>query len=192
MPETARLVPSGARITVARSECPKPHAWSLATGCRAPSRRDRLLDLLEHAQQLAHAAHEQPLLVDLHPRPRRGREDHVVARLDGHRDVRALPPVQPGPDGEHDPVLRRRLMGTGGDEQAGLADPVRLELLDDDAIEEGAKVLAHDLRTEPMKTARASSAPGRLRPARGGCRSGRGSRTGWRAGRRARPVPERP
>ena len=40
-------------------------------------------------------------------------------------------------------MLRRRLVRPGGDEQPGLADPVRLEFLDDDAIEEWAKVVAH-------------------------------------------------
>ena len=40
-------------------------------------------------------------------------------------------------------MLRRRLVRPGRDEQAGLADPVGLELLDDDAIEEWAKVVAH-------------------------------------------------
>ena len=54
-----------------------------------------------------------------------------------------LPPVQAGADGEHDPVLRRRLVGPGGTSRPDCADPVGLELLDDDAIEERAKDVAH-------------------------------------------------
>jgi len=53
----------------------------------------------------------------------------VIARLDRHLDADVLPPVQPGADGEHDAVLGRRLVRAGRDEQAGLADPVGLELL---------------------------------------------------------------
>jgi hypothetical protein len=54
-----------------------------------------------------------------------------------------IPPVEPGADREHYAVLGRRLLGAGGHEQAGAADPVGVELLDHDAIEERAKLLAH-------------------------------------------------
>jgi hypothetical protein len=37
-------------------------------------------------------------------------------------------------------------MGPGGDEETGLANAVRFEFLDDDAVEERAKVVAHGLR----------------------------------------------
>ena len=40
-------------------------------------------------------------------------------------------------------MLGWRLVGPGGDQQARLADPVRLEFLDHDAVEEGSQVLAH-------------------------------------------------
>src|SRR4051794_23083152 len=95
---------------------------------RAPSRR---LDLglgLEHAEQLAHPADEQALLVDVHPGAGRRREDHVVARLDRHLDADVLPPVETRPDGQHDPVLGRRLVRAGRDEQPRLAHAVGLEL----------------------------------------------------------------
>src|SRR4051795_690635 len=87
---------------------------------------------LEDAEQLADTADEQALLVDLDPRTRARREDDVVAAPDRHADARVLPPVQPRPDGEDDPVLRRRLMRARRHKQARLADAVGLELLDDD------------------------------------------------------------
>ena len=79
------------------------------------------------------------------PRPsaRGGREHDVVARGDGHRDARRLPPVDPGPDRQHDAVLRRRLVRAGRHDEPGLADPVGLELLDHHAVEEGPQLLAH-------------------------------------------------
>lgn len=40
-------------------------------------------------------------------------------------------------------MLGRRLVGAGRHEQPGLADPVRLELLDDDSIEQWAQDVAH-------------------------------------------------
>src|SRR4051812_41704734 len=98
---------------------------------------------VEDAEQLADAADEQPLLVDLDPRTRAGREHDVIAALDRHPDPRALPPVQAGADRQDDPVLRRPLVRAGGNEQARLADPVGLELLDDDAVEEWAEEVAH-------------------------------------------------
>ena len=77
----------------------------------------------------------------------------MVAGLDRHPDAGLLPPIQPGPDRQHDPVLRRRLVRSGGNEQPGLADPVGLEFLDDDAIEKRAKVVAHFcVRTLRMRT----------------------------------------
>ena len=98
----------------------------------------------ENAEQLADAADEQALLVDLHPGAGGGREDDVVARSDGHSHADVAPPVEPLADGEDDAVLRRRLMRAGWDDQARLAHAVGLELLDDDAIEEGTQVLPHE------------------------------------------------
>src|SRR5207247_10814783 len=59
---------------------------------------------------------------------------------------RRLPPVDPRPDSQHDAVLWRRLMRPRRDEQAGLANPVGLELLDDHAVEERAQDASrHDM-----------------------------------------------
>src|SRR4051812_17609662 len=38
----------------------------------------RAIALLDHAQDLPHAAHQQPLVLDLDPDPGRAREDDVV------------------------------------------------------------------------------------------------------------------
>ena len=69
----------------------------------------------------------------------------MVAGLDRHPHADVVPPVEPGADREHDPVLGRRLVGAGRHEQAGAADPVGVELLDHDAVEQGAKLVAHGL-----------------------------------------------
>ena len=65
---------------------------------------------------------------------------------DRHLDAGLRPPVEARADREHDPVLGRRLVGARRDEQARLADPVGLELLDHDAVEEGSQLLAHAQR----------------------------------------------
>ena len=52
-------------------------------------------------------------------------------------------------------MLRRWLVSPGRDEQSGLPDPVGFEFLDDDAIEERAKVVAHFC----VSTLRMASAP---------------------------------
>src|SRR4051812_2065751 len=128
------------------------YTWSVMTGGDTRARRrvrpraSRGLDLalgLQHAEQLAHPADEQALLVDVHPCARGRREHHVVARLDRHRHADVLPPVEPGADRQDDPVLGRRLVRAGGHEQPGLAHAVGLEFLDDDAIEQWAKDVAH-------------------------------------------------
>ena len=80
-----------------------------------------LLELLEHAQQLAHAADQQALLLDLDPDARGGREDDVVAGHDRHLHAHAAPPVEPGPDRQHDAVLGRRLVLAGRQQQARAA-----------------------------------------------------------------------
>ena len=67
----------------------------------------------------------------------------MVAGRDRHLDAGLRPPVESRADREHDPVLGRRLVGAGRDEQPGLADAVGLELLDYDAVEEGSQLLAH-------------------------------------------------
>src|SRR4051794_8582020 len=149
------------------------YTWSvMAASYQARSARRVVGELLEHAEQLAHAADQQPLLVDLDPRARAGREDDVVARPDRHPDPCALPPIETRPDGEDDPVLRRRLVRSGGHEQPRLADAVGLELLDDDAIEKRAKVVAHFcVSTLRMGRAHAHMAV-RLRPQRERSRRG--------------------
>ena len=48
----------------------------------------RSLERLEHAEDLADAADEQPLLVDLDPDTGGGRKDDVVAGMNRHVDAR--------------------------------------------------------------------------------------------------------
>ena len=106
-----------------------------------------LLELLEHAEQLADAAHEQPLLLDLDPHASAAGEDHVVAGPTGILMPDAAPPVEPRADREHDPVLRRRLVLTRRQQQPGAPDAIRVELLDDHLVEEGPQLLLHVRRT---------------------------------------------
>jgi hypothetical protein len=68
----------------------------------------------------------------------------VIARLDGHHHADVVPPVQAGPDREHDPVLRRRLVGARRDEQAGSPYAIGVEFFDDDAVEQGSQLVAHE------------------------------------------------
>ena len=56
------------------------HRAGLAGRQRLAAAPGAVLDGLEHAEQLADAAHEQPLLLDLDPHAGGGREHHVVAR----------------------------------------------------------------------------------------------------------------
>ena len=120
---------------------------------------------LEHAEQLADAADQQLLLVDLDPDAGRGGEDDVVARADGHGHAGGLPPVDPRPDREHDPVLGRRLVRARRHDEARLADPVRLELLDDHPVEEGTQLLAHAAGTLRGASGAASSIAAHARTA---------------------------
>jgi hypothetical protein len=64
----------------------------------------------------------------------------VVAGGDRHLHPGLLPPVEAGADRDDDPVLGRRLAGAGRDHETRLADPVGLELLDHDLVEERAQV----------------------------------------------------
>jgi hypothetical protein len=104
-----------------------------------------ILDPFEHSQQLANPADEQPLLVHLHPRPRRSGEHDVISAPDRHLHADVIPPIKPGSDREHDSVLRRRLIGSRRHEQAGAPDPIRVQLLDHDAVEEWSKLISHAL-----------------------------------------------
>jgi hypothetical protein len=65
----------------------------------------------------------------------------VIARLDGHVDTGALPPVEPGPDRQHDPLLGRRLVDALRHHEAGPPHAVLVELLEDDLVEQGAKLV---------------------------------------------------
>src|SRR5205807_8397323 len=94
-----------------------------------------LVDLLQHAQQLPDTAHEQPLLVDFDPGPGGGGEHDVIAGLDGHLHADMVPPVEAGADSQDDPLLGWRFVGAGRHEQSGAPDPIRVELLDNYAIE---------------------------------------------------------
>ena len=69
----------------------------------------------------------------------------MVAGLDGHAHAHVVPPVQSGPDREHDPLLGRRLVGAGGHEQSGTADAVGVELLDHDTVKQRFELAAHDV-----------------------------------------------
>lgn len=103
---------------------------------RAASAGRALLDLLQHTQQLAHAADQQALLVDLDPRPGRSGEDNVIAGLDRHVHAHVIPPVEARADREHDPVLRWRFVRAWRHEQSGSPHTVGIQLLDHYAIEE--------------------------------------------------------
>ena len=70
----------------------------------------------------------------------------MIAGRDWHLDAGLRPPVEPGADGEHDAVLGRRLVGARRHDEPRLANPVRLELLDHDAVEKRAKLLSHDIK----------------------------------------------
>ncbi len=115
----------------------------LAGGKLSPATFGAVFDSLEHAEQLAHAAHQQALLVDLDPCSGRGREHDVVAGPDRHLHADVVPPVKARSDREHDPLLRGWLIRAGRDEQPGAPDPVGVELLDHDAVEDRAKLISH-------------------------------------------------
>jgi RecB family endonuclease NucS len=68
----------------------------------------------------------------------------VVAWLDGHPHADVVPPIQSWPHGQDDPVLRRRLLLARRDQQAGPPHAIWVELLDDDAVEQGAKLVTHE------------------------------------------------
>jgi hypothetical protein len=104
---------------------------------------------LEDAEELDHPAHEQPLLVDLDPDAGRRGKDDVITGLNGHLDAGLLPPVEPGPDGEHDPLLGRRVVCAGRDDEPGPPHPILIELLDHDLIEQRPKVMPHGLNGLP-------------------------------------------
>jgi hypothetical protein len=67
----------------------------------------------------------------------------VVTRFDRHLHADVIPPIEARPDGEHDSLLRGWLVGSGRYEQPRPPDPIGVELLDYDAVEEGAKLVAH-------------------------------------------------
>jgi hypothetical protein len=96
---------------------------------------------LEDAEDLDDPAHQQALLVDLDPHPGRRREDDVIAGLNRHLHTGLLPPVEPGPDGQDDPLLRRRIVSPGGHDEPGPSHPILVELLDHDLIEERPKLM---------------------------------------------------
>ena len=70
----------------------------------------------------------------------------MVAGRDRHLDAGLRPPVEAAADGEHDAVLRWRLVGAGGHDEPRLTDPIGLEFLDHDAVEERPKLLAHSVK----------------------------------------------
>src|SRR4051812_11703005 len=95
----------------------------------------------DHAEDLAHAAHQQALVLDLDPYAGRAREHDVVAGRDGHLEVRDV--GRAVADGEHDALVGGQVVRPLGDEQARLAHAVGLELLDHDLLEEGAEDVGH-------------------------------------------------
>src|SRR3954452_18649319 len=147
LPRAARLAGGGWGRGAAPA-APAHRAWQGGRRLSPSVRAGRLHvpRLLEHAEDLRDAAHEQALLVDLDPHAGGCREHDVVAGPDGHRDADVLPPVLALADREHDPVLGRRLVAAGRDEQAGAAEALGLELLDDDAVEEGSEDVLHARR----------------------------------------------
>jgi hypothetical protein len=54
-----------------------------------------------------------------------------------------IPPVEARADREDDPVLGRRLIRSGRDDQARAPDAVGVELLDHDPVEQRTKLVAH-------------------------------------------------
>ena len=64
---------------------------------------------------------------------------------DRHLDSRLRPPVEPGPDGQHDPLFGRRLVSAGRDDQPGAPHPVLVELLDHDLVEQRPQLVADRL-----------------------------------------------
>ncbi len=67
----------------------------------------------------------------------------MIAAHDGHLHADVIPPVQPGSDREHDPVLWWRFVVAGWNQKTGAAHPVRVELLDDNSIKQGPQFVAH-------------------------------------------------
>jgi hypothetical protein len=100
----------------------------------APTGR-ALIDVLEDAEQLADAADEQPLLVDLDPRAGGSWEHDVVPGSHRHLHADVIPPIEPGADGQHDAVLGRRLVAARWNEQPRSAYAIRIKLLDHDTVE---------------------------------------------------------
>src|SRR5689334_20744322 len=87
----------------------------------------------------------------------------MVARVHRHPHADVVPPVEPRSDGEHDSVLRRRLVAAGWHNEAGASDPVRVEFLDHDAIEEWAELVAHKVLGRRVATVwRTDPGPGRM------------------------------
>ena len=111
-------------------------------GQRLAAASGAVLDAFKNPEQLAHPAHEQSLLVDLDPCARRRGEDHVVPRLDRHRNADVIPPVEPRADREHDAVLRGWLIRARGNEQSRPPYAVGIKLFDDDPVKQGAKLIA--------------------------------------------------
>jgi hypothetical protein len=107
------------------------------------AQRGPVLDELQDAEQFPDAADQQPLLLDLDPGAGGEREHDVIAGGDRHLYAGLRPPVKPAADSEHDPVLRRWLVCALWHHEAGLPDPVGLELLDHHAVEKGAERLSH-------------------------------------------------
>jgi hypothetical protein len=66
----------------------------------------------------------------------------MVAGLDGHRHTDVLPPVQPRAHRQDDALLGRGVVATGRDDESGAANPVLVELLDHDAVEERPELVA--------------------------------------------------
>ena len=58
----------------------------------------------------------------------------MVAGAHRHLHAGLTPPVEPGTDGEHNAVLRWRLVRAGSDDKARVAHAIGFELLDHDAI----------------------------------------------------------
>jgi len=127
---------------------------SLRTSCRSAPRLsalgssgrsgpDRLVHRIQYAQQLHHAADQEPLLLDLYPGPSGGRKDHVIAGADRHPHADVIPQSRPGPTASTMPCCGGGSSVPGGTTSAGATDTIRIELLDDHPVEQGTQLLAH-------------------------------------------------
>jgi len=85
-------MPRSSAAATAAGRWPSPAAWPEAAALPlALGVAGALGHALQHAEQIAHPAHEQALLADVDPRARRRGEHDVVAHADRHRHAPGTP-----------------------------------------------------------------------------------------------------